>query len=101
MTMRAVARKVAIAPFVGLIKFYRACISPLKPPCCRFTPTCSQYALEAFRRHGPFKGFLLSAWRILRCNPWGGSGYDPVPEKWPVARVKQQKQQLKQQNLQP
>ena len=76
---RAVARKIAIAPFVWLIKFYRVCISPLKPPTCRFTPTCSEYALQAFRKHGPFKGLILTVWRILRCNPWGGSGYDPVP----------------------
>ncbi|MDT3356361.1 MAG: membrane protein insertion efficiency factor YidD [Bacteroidota bacterium] len=68
-----------IAPFVGLILFYRYCISPLKPPSCRFTPTCSQYALEAFRKHGPIKGLYLSVRRILRCHPWGGSGYDPVP----------------------
>ncbi len=76
---RAVARNAAIAPFIWLIKFYRVCISPLKPPTCRFTPTCSEYALQAFRKHGPFKGLVLTVWRILRCNPWGGSGYDPVP----------------------
>ena len=76
---RAVARKVATAPFIWIIKFYRVCISPLKPPVCRFTPTCSEYALQAFRKHGPFKGLALTVWRILRCNPWGGSGYDPVP----------------------
>lgn len=76
---KAVARKIAIAPFIWLIKFYRVCISPLKPPVCRFTPTCSEYALQAFRKHGPFKGLALTVWRILRCNPWGGSGYDPVP----------------------
>ena len=76
---RAVVRKVATAPFIWLIKFYRVCISPLKPPVCRFTPTCSEYALQAFRKHGPFKGLALTVWRILRCNPWGGSGYDPVP----------------------
>ena len=76
---KAVARKVATAPFIWLIKFYRVCISPLKPPVCRFTPTCSEYALQAFRKHGPFKGLALTVWRILRCNPWGGSGYDPVP----------------------
>lgn len=61
------------------IRFYQKYLSPLKPPSCRFTPTCSQYAIEAIRKHGPFKGFALAVWRILRCNPWGGSGYDPVP----------------------
>ena len=61
------------------IHFYRGAISPLFPPSCRFTPTCSQYALEALRKHGPIKGAWLAIWRILRCNPWGGSGYDPVP----------------------
>ena len=61
------------------IRFYQKFISPLTPPTCRFTPTCSQYAIEAIRKHGPFKGFVLAVWRILRCNPWGGSGYDPVP----------------------
>lgn len=61
------------------IRLYRACISPLLPPSCRFTPTCSQYAIEALRRHGPLRGSLLAIRRILRCHPWGGSGYDPVP----------------------
>jgi putative membrane protein insertion efficiency factor len=61
------------------IRFYQKCISPLTPPTCRFTPTCSNYAIEAIRKHGPFKGLALAVWRILRCNPWGGSGYDPVP----------------------
>ena len=75
-----VVKKVLAAPFILLIKFYQICISPLKGgPTCRFTPTCSQYALEAFRKYGPFKGFWLSLKRILRCHPWGGSGYDPVP----------------------
>ena len=72
-------KKVLIFPAVVLIKFYQLCISPFTPPTCRFTPTCSQYALEAFRKHGPFKGLYLSVRRILRCHPWGGSGYDPVP----------------------
>ena len=61
------------------IRFYQRYISPLKPPSCRFTPTCSNYAIQAIRKHGPFKGLALAVWRILRCNPWGGSGYDPVP----------------------
>ena len=74
-----VLRQIVIFPFVVLIKFYQLCISPLKPPSCRFTPTCSQYALEAFRKHGPFKGSWLTLKRVLSCNPWGGSGYDPVP----------------------
>lgn len=61
------------------IRFYQRSISPLTPPACRFTPTCSQYAVEAIRKHGPFKGFWLAVKRISRCHPWGGSGYDPVP----------------------
>lgn len=68
-----------VALLVALIRFYRAFISPLTPPSCRFTPTCSQYAIEALRKHGPLRGLALAVWRILRCNPWGGSGYDPVP----------------------
>lgn len=61
------------------IRFYRRFISPLTPPSCRFTPTCSEYAIEAIQKHGPFKGTWLAVKRILRCHPGGGSGYDPVP----------------------
>lgn len=61
------------------ILFYRQFISPFTPPSCRFTPTCSEYARQAIMKHGPIKGLALAIWRILRCNPWGGSGYDPVP----------------------
>lgn len=61
------------------ICFYRHCISPFTPSSCRFTPTCSAYAMEAIRKHGPFYGLYLAVRRILRCHPWGGSGYDPVP----------------------
>ncbi len=64
-----------------LIRFYRRFISPLKPPCCRFYPTCSEYALEAFEKRGFFVGLALTVWRVLRCNPFGKGGYDPVPEK--------------------
>lgn len=70
---------VAISPFVALIRFYQLCISPFTPPSCRFTPTCSTYALQALRKHGLFKGGWLAIRRIARCHPWGGSGYDPVP----------------------
>ena len=66
---------------IAIVKLYRKFISPLKPPCCRFTPTCSQYAIEAFSKRGFFVGFILSVWRILRCNPFCRSGYDPVPER--------------------
>lgn len=62
-----------------LIQFYRHAISPLFPPCCRFVPTCSAYALEAVRRYGPFKGGWLAIRRILRCHPFNPGGYDPVP----------------------
>ncbi|MBR5105224.1 MAG: membrane protein insertion efficiency factor YidD [Alistipes sp.] len=72
-------RRVVALPFIGLIRFYQKFISPLKPPSCRFTPTCSQYAIEAIRKYGPIKGCWLAAKRIGRCHPWGGSGYDPVP----------------------
>ncbi len=65
--------------FLALIRFYQKRISPGLPARCRYTPTCSQYALEAFRKYGPFKGGWLALRRILRCHPWGGSGYDPVP----------------------
>lgn len=61
------------------IRFYQLCISPMTPASCRFTPTCSAYAIEALRRHGALKGTWLAVRRILRCHPWGGSGYDPVP----------------------
>ena len=66
---------------IWLIRLYRKFISPLKPPCCRFTPTCSAYAIEAFQKRGFFVGLVLSVGRIFRCNPFFKGGYDPVPEK--------------------
>lgn len=66
-------------PFILLVRFYQVAISPLKPPTCRFSPTCSTYALEALKKYGLFKGGRLALRRIMRCHPWGGSGYDPVP----------------------
>ncbi len=65
---------------IALIRFYRKHISPLKKPCCRFTPTCSQYAIQAVERHGAFLGSLMSVARIIRCNPYCRGGYDPVPD---------------------
>lgn len=66
---------------VRLVRFYQKGISPLKPPCCKYIPTCSQYAVEALERFGALKGTALAVWRILRCNPFSRGGYDPVPEK--------------------
>lgn len=66
-------------PFIILIKFYQYAISPVIGPKCRYTPTCSNYGLEAFNKYGPLKGFWLTIKRIGKCHPWGGSGYDPVP----------------------
>ena len=64
-----------------LVRFYRAGISPQKRmPCCRFTPSCSKYALTAIERYGAWKGGWMAVWRVLRCNPFSKGGYDPVPE---------------------
>ena len=62
-----------------LIRLYQGALSPLKPPTCRFTPTCSEYAAQALQRHGLWRGTRLALRRISRCHPWGGQGYDPVP----------------------
>ena len=71
--------KVLAYPFIILIRFYQLAISPFLPKMCRYTPTCSAYSLEALKKYGLLKGGYLSAKRILSCNPWGGSGYDPLP----------------------
>ena len=73
--MRTILSYILLIP----IYFYRACISPMLPPSCRYTPTCSQYAIEAIKRHGPFRGTWLAIKRICRCHPWGGRPCDPVP----------------------
>jgi putative membrane protein insertion efficiency factor len=81
---------------IWLIRLYQKVISPIKPPCCRFTPTCSQYAIEAFTKRGFFIGFILTVWRILRCNPFSRGGYDPVPERGlrnPKAAMEQKRDQ--------
>lgn len=74
-------KKILIAPFVFLIRVYQNVISPLTPSTCRYTPTCSHYSVEALQKHGLLKGGWLAIKRIASCNPWGGSGYDPVPPK--------------------
>ncbi len=71
--------RLATRPLVALVRFYQRYVSPLTPPSCRYTPTCSQYTVEALQKHGPLKGGWLALKRIASCNPWGGSGYDPVP----------------------
>ena len=71
--------KILALPIILLIKIYQLVISPILPPSCRFIPTCSHYSMEALKKHGLLKGGWLSLKRILRCHPWGGSGYDPVP----------------------
>jgi putative membrane protein insertion efficiency factor len=65
-------------PALALLRFYKKRISPGLPPSCRFQPTCSEYAYDAIEKYGVIKGGRLAIWRILRCNPWGGSGWDPV-----------------------
>jgi len=65
-------------PLIGLIRLYQLLISPLIPPSCRFTPTCSQYAIDAIELHGPWRGIYLATRRLLRCHPFHRGGYDPV-----------------------
>jgi len=72
-------KKWLAVPFILLVRFYQKIISPLTPATCRYTPTCSHYTLTALQKHGLFKGGWMSIKRIFSCNPWGGSGYDPVP----------------------
>lgn len=64
---------------IMLIRFYQQAISPYLPHSCRYTPTCSQFYIEAVRKYGPFRGSYLGIKRLLHCHPWGGHGYDPVP----------------------
>ncbi|MFY7965200.1 MAG: membrane protein insertion efficiency factor YidD [Chitinophagaceae bacterium] len=71
--------KILSYPFIGVIKVYQYGISPMLGPKCRYTPTCSQYAEQALKKYGVFKGTWLAAKRIASCRPRGGSGYDPVP----------------------
>ena len=70
---------------IGLVRFYQVAISSWTPPSCRFTPTCSAYAIEALREHGAARGTWLAVRRVARCHPWGGFGFDPVPPRSPCA----------------
>jgi len=72
-------KQILSLPFIGLIKVYQLIISPWMGPSCRYTPTCSQYGIEALKKYGPIKGIWLTLKRVARCNPWGGHGHDPVP----------------------
>ena len=73
-------KRIIIWPLLILIHAYRLCISPLLGVNCRFAPSCSAYAIEALEKHGPLHGSALMVKRIVRCHPWGGDGYDPVPD---------------------
>ncbi len=77
-------RKMVIFPFLLLVKGYQLLISPLFPPSCRYTPTCSTYMIEALQEWGLIKGTWLGLRRISKCHPWGGHGHDPVPKKQPL-----------------
>ncbi|MDG2432644.1 membrane protein insertion efficiency factor YidD, partial [Flavobacterium sp.] len=74
-------KKILIFPLLVLVRFYQLVISPLTPASCRFEPTCSSYMIEALKEHGLLYGLFLGIKRIISCNPWGGTGYDPVPKK--------------------
>ncbi len=72
-------KKMIVRFFIFIIRIYQYTISPYFPASCRYSPTCSAYGVEALKKHGPFKGGWLTIKRIVSCNPWGGSGFDPVP----------------------
>ena len=73
--------RILAVPFIWLVRFYQAAISPYTPSSCRYSPTCSSYTLEALKVHGVFRGGWMALKRIGSCHPWGGKGYDPVPPK--------------------
>jgi len=79
--MKRLLHYITVYPLIGLVKFYQAAISPYLGSSCRYTPTCSQYTIEALQQHGLLVGGWLSIRRITSCHPWGGQGYDPVPTK--------------------
>jgi hypothetical protein len=75
------ASRGVVAVLVLLVRLYQGAVSPLVGPCCKHSPSCSEYAVEALTRHGMIKGLVLAGWRVLRCNPWSGGGVDPVPPR--------------------
>lgn len=75
----AMGGRLTARTLAGTVRLYQLLVSPVFPSHCRFEPSCSAYAIQALHRHGPVRGAWLGLWRILRCNPWGGAGYDPVP----------------------
>lgn len=85
--MRPLWRRAAVLPFLAAIWLYRLFLSPFLGRQCRFLPTCSHYAEEALLRHGPLRGGWLALRRLARCHPWGGSGYDPVPDETAPAQT--------------
>ncbi len=85
-TFQPLLSETARSVLLGAIRLYQLTLSPFFGPCCRYTPTCSHYGAEAVRRFGAVRGGWLIILRILRCNPWGGAGEDPVPQRWPAPR---------------
>jgi len=81
MQLRAGASRVLGLAINLMIRAYQLLLAPVVPPSCRFYPSCSHYAAEAVERHGPWRGLAFASRRLLRCHPWGGSGYDPVPSE--------------------
>ncbi|NPA46288.1 MAG: membrane protein insertion efficiency factor YidD [Chlorobi bacterium] len=77
--MKKFLHTLTVMPLIWLVRFYQAAISPYLGSSCRYTPTCSQYTIEALQRHGLLTGGWLAVRRIASCHPWGGQGYDPVP----------------------
>ncbi len=88
MKFRKVLMYILSSPFILLVRIYQWVISPWLPQSCRHQPTCSNYTIQALTMHGPIKGLILSTWRVLKCNPWGTHGHDPVPEVWPRKKNK-------------
>jgi putative membrane protein insertion efficiency factor len=78
-------RRLLLLSLSSVLRVYRRALSPLLGPCCRFEPSCSVYAEEAFHAHGVLRGFLLTAWRLLRCQPFARAGFDPVPPVPPAS----------------